>query len=259
MIIEVIGPAGSGKTTFVKKIYTADKLFDNGEIAAFRGLLHCPGVKVHFLRLLRLIPPRIAFKVRLTRITHIYRDQLLRSDYMKELEPYVSHILKAIDEIDTTNAEKLWLIDKCKDNITDYILLNQPINNDRIIFIDEFLVQKILSFYYIHNSSTDINSLQEEYLRLVPKPRAIIFLDTDMSIASERVLSRSKGRPHVLKQLSPQEFIETNERFKLIEKKTCDYVHQEYGVQIIVTKNNSTLTNTFEEISKVFTKKTHQI
>ncbi|MFW0871385.1 MAG: hypothetical protein ACKKL4_02945 [Patescibacteria group bacterium] len=252
MIIEVIGPAGSGKTTFVKKIYTFNKLFDNGEIAAFRGLLNCPEVKVHFSKILRYIPPQIAFKLRLTRITHLYRDQLLRSSYMEELELFLSHILNVINESDLKNAEKFWLIDKFKDAITDHILLNQDINKNRIIFIDEYLVQKILSLYYIHNSSIDISLKQKEYLRLVPKPKAIIFLDTDISIATNRAESRSKGRPHILKYLTEQKFIETNKRFKLIEKKICDYLNSKYSIQIVEVKNNSKLITTLKKISMIF-------
>jgi len=251
MIIEVIGPAGSGKTTFVKNIYLANKSFDNGETAAFRGLLNCPEVNVRFVKLLQWIPVRLAFRLRLTKMTHFYRDQLLRSSYMTDFEPYVTHVFEAIQKITATNAEKLWLIDKCKDTITDYILIKQPINNDRVIFIDEFLVQKILSLYYLYDSSIKIDPDQEEYLRLVPKPKAIVFLDTDISTASARVLARGKGRPHVLKQLSEQDFIETNKRFKLIEKKVCDYLSNEYDVQTIVTDNNLGLQETFKEISDV--------
>jgi hypothetical protein len=254
MIIEVIGPAGSGKTTFVKNIYKADKSFDNGEIAAFRGLLHCPEVKLHFRTLLRLIPPRVAFKLRLTRITHFYRDQLLRSQVVRGLEPYLSHTLNAINNADLTNAEKFWLADKCVGNIADYVLLNQPVNKDRLIFIDEFLVQKILSLYYIHKSTADIEAEEVKYLELVPKPRAIVFLNTDLDIAFTRVRRRRKGRPHVLKNQSDEEFITTNKKFKDLEENVCNYLEDKYQVQKIEASNNTGLDATFREIVRLFIK-----
>jgi thymidylate kinase len=250
MIIEVIGPAGSGKTTLVRNIYKANKNFDNGEMAAFRGLLNCPFVEIRFAKLLRLIPLRLAYILRLTRMTHIYRDQILRGADTQKLEPYLSHILQAITKMKASEIEKLWLLDKCKDVVTDYILFNLPVNKDRIIFIDEFLVQKILSIYYIYTPSTTIDSEEKEYLRLVPKPEAIVFLNTDLDIAARRVTARSKGRPHVLKNLTANEFIETNQRFKLVEKNVCDYVAKEFNVKIIETSNNSNLKETFEFIVK---------
>ena len=66
-------------------------------------------------------------------------------------------------------------------------------SKEKIIINDEGLFQKIFLIYKKNNTYKDIKDMINEYLKLIPTPDLVIFLDVNKDLCFERSLSRKTG------------------------------------------------------------------
>lgn len=188
MIIELIGPSGSGKSAFVDEAIRRNSAFDNIEMAAWRGLLNHPKIKVFGAFLWRLFPARLAYRLRVTKMVELYRDQMIRS-HSRAYENLFASAQKLINNLaDATIDEKLWLMDNLTRTVINHALVSQTINANRIVLADEFFLQKAVRF-----SGPDSNTIGE-YLLFMPKPEVMLLFNAEPKVLVERIRSRSGSR-----------------------------------------------------------------
>ena len=220
MIIELIGPSGSGKSTFVNEAIVKSRTFDNVEMAAWRGLLNHPKIKVFGAFLWRLFPARLAYRLRITKMVELYRDQLIRS-HSKAYENLLITAQQLINNLaDATIDEKLWLMDNFTRTVVNYALISQPINAKRLILADEFFLQKAVRLS--GENSNNVGS----YLALVPKPKVVLLFDAEPKVLVERIRSRSGSRNIRTRSMTDEVLLQklltsknvTNELVAVLEK-----------------------------------------
>lgn len=219
-VIELIGPTGSGKSTFVKSALRESSAVDDIEQAAFRGLLHHPNINIPGKKLWRILPLRLLHKLRITKITKLYRDQIIR-DHSQNFEDLLQHVYTSINQLDIPASEKFWLCDKFAETIANHILIDRPVNRGRKILADEFFLQKALSIFSQRNSLK--NNPQESldyYLKLIPIPAGVLTFSTDPVTCISRARQRNRGLPKTISDLSDEKLVDNIKQ----QLESCDKI-----------------------------------
>ncbi|MCA9361426.1 hypothetical protein KC845_02610 [Candidatus Kaiserbacteria bacterium] len=205
-IIELIGVSASGKSTFADFVFSSSSDYDNIETAAFRGLLYHQDIKIPCKSLLKLVPTRLAYKLRLTKICDLYRDQLLAKSKNPETSKWLEFALKSTSDVEDFTVAKTILITKLIKNITDYELIMSPVNNGRIILADEFFLQKIFSLQSNDDEVFELLGMINYDLDLLLK------FEVDADLSLERLRQRLAGRNSDIRQINNEKLLDRIKR-----------------------------------------------
>ncbi len=201
IIIELVGPSGSGKSTFVDEAVARNRVFDNVETAAWRGLINHPTIKVAGAFLWRLFPISVAYRLRLTKIVNLYRDQVIRQ-HGGSYDALLIAAQKLINQLNAKAEEKIWLVDKFIGTVVNHALIKQPVNAGRLVLADEFFIQKAVRL------SEGESERVRDYLDLIPKPEMMIIFEIDSETSVERIRSRGGSRNIRAHEMSDDELLE---------------------------------------------------
>ena len=243
-IVEFIGVSGSGKTTLYKKITRLNKKYNSLEIAAFRGLINNPKIKIPGRQILRILPENIISILNLTKIRYLYIDQVISFSETSEFDKTFTNLNNYLSASTDNNKEKMLLTYNILKNICDLLLIMNPINNNKIILVDEFFLQKIFSLK-INDKQISI------YLdKLGYKIDLLLKLNEESTVSLSRLRSRGVSRNSNIKNIGDEELLE---RIKDSQRTTnlIATILKDNKLNILEVDNDTNLKTIINTIDKI--------
>lgn len=231
-IIEITGPAGAGKTTILKSLFSSR---DESCNCLFHKSLY-PRQKINFLDLSSLVnnlPYFIKF-----RKTHLDNKVLTEAGtrFVKQNQPYINVLWENLvqnQKLDTGGVDnRFFKAALFWDLIQKYQYIKE-LNVGKYVMCDEGLIHFLPIYGSVENKNmeddlTDLNGL----LQVMPLPDAFIFIDTDVEIIAQRAQQRKK-LAGVHKHKNEEEIRKVTEKVK----ETMGYVKDilaSLGVPVLV-------------------------
>lgn len=241
--IETIGIPGSGKSTINKLLVKNNK-----------GRVLTPEYSIlnRIVKNERLVTLLLQSKIRKIITDHFYakNNNELLSDYLIDDNKLLSFILNSEYYNKQSRNDKVFVFKWMLKLIVDYQLSKGK--EDKYFIFDEGFLHKSISLFVNPNQdqfedSQNLYSELNEYLRIIPIPSAVVFVDIDIDIAFERL--RSRGFTKRTKNNSESKimaylnFCDKVVRYivRIMEKREC---------QIIIVKNNNGISSLDNQINQ---------
>ena len=187
MIVEFIGAPGSGKTTFMP--YFRDFLIEQGYSAnAFLDAARPFARKTIPGRLANAIFPGKLGKFVLWQIFYVF-TMMNRDKFAHKHQELIDTVLpyQANRPISTADKKHVlrWFI-----HLTGcYEFFNKYIEAREAVLFDEGFVHRVVQLFASENEEIDYEAIRE-YLKLIPRPDLVVFVNAPEKVSQNRVFSR---------------------------------------------------------------------
>jgi len=182
MHIELIGCSGAGKSTLIKKILSICRENNIEAYTDDQFVLHVANLNwIRFYMLRTLLVDIISFFSCLIVIRHNFRLYRLVNEIVRQLPPTVSFM------------EKLNILRNTYKKIGSFEIIKRKNLDKQLVFWDEGTLHTA-HYLFVQTSVPPVMDYLDQFLKLVPLPDAIIYLQQAESVLIDRTLARHHKR-----------------------------------------------------------------
>ena len=205
--VELVGPPGAGKSTLCEVALNKNPTWRRAEYAAWFQFMHQKSDS-RFQTLLQHLPTALSYRIYRTR----YRNTLYRTwlDTQTEMTELMTLVTSVINSLNISVIERLNLQDRFRTVLAIQLLSYKYAHTQNTVVIaDELCLQHLVSLFYARPSEVDLSSQCDNYIKLMPKPDAIIYCTGPAQVLWQRTKERQKGLPRIWKHFTEEMFTST--------------------------------------------------
>lgn len=206
-LVEFIGIPGSGKSTyqpFVKSYLRkrGQEAFDKRDLR----VLHACGNSFLY-EVIRSLPSGLSSAL----LKLSTNKDKLRKSYANQFSDRYSGLVNFVEGLleSNSNSEHKLAVKWFQNAAYRYELGTQMLNGGAYLLMDEGFMHKVLTLFVAPNQPLSEGDIQT-YLNLAPRPEMLLHIQTDLNIATDRMLKR--GRTDRLANLNDQAIIDYMEK-----------------------------------------------
>lgn len=201
--IELVGPAGSGKSTFYERISQKHSDILNMKRAAWEMLRKTDVLPVHLRYLPKLLSAKLAGRSGQRKYAKIWLEENCSAEDRELLR--TANV--ALKEVITTDIRMEWLRNR-QPVVLARGLLAQKFRTEqqKTVIGDESVLQNIASVFWARKTKRDISSEMRRFIELVPKPDVVVSFRAPPEILWERIHNRSKAMPDIFPDYTFDQF-----------------------------------------------------
>ena len=202
--LELIGPAGSGKSTFYERISRKSPDVVTIKRAAWKMLAKTDVLPTH----LRCLPTLISAKLAGRQGQNTYAEIWLEKNCSDEDRELLRIAEIALKEVNTTDLRMEWLIGRqpailARGRLAQKFRIE---HQNKIVVGDESVLQNIASVFIARETKKDISAEMRRFVELVPKPDVVISFRAAPDILWERIHNRQKAMSDIFQDYTYDQF-----------------------------------------------------
>lgn len=206
--IELVGPPGAGKSTFLAAALAEHPDWLDVRVAAWKQLLQESDSPVPYRTLWQYLPARWSQRIFARRQSKLYRAWLGQHADITTAT-LLATVETAIERLATPEADRHWLHANIQTAVAQHMLAYRCAKaNGLIVLADELCLQRTISLFYARPTTDTLTHLCEQYLLNIPKPDAIVSCAASAEILWHRANNRSRGLPGIWRDITQTAFSE---------------------------------------------------